>query len=143
MIGTSRMITQAPSMNLNRMKMISTTNERNAPKPLTKIPFAPAGFLVREVVLGHPRLRERERREHADRVERDQALDLRAGRDDEDHRSAGQEEDPVREHQPVPALGQLLGHEVVAGVERREPGKSANDVFAASTRMSIVPACSA
>ena len=41
-------------------------------------PALPVGFLARDVMLGHPGLRQRERREHADRVERDQLVDLGA-----------------------------------------------------------------
>ena len=101
---------------------------------------APALFLVCGVMLGHAGLRQRERREHADRVERDEPVDLGVGRDQHHDAGDGQEDDAVREHEPVAALGELAGHEVVAGVERREAGKSAKLVFAASTRISIVPA---
>ena len=48
---------------------------------------------------------------------------LGAGRDEQDHGGDGQRDDAVGEHQPVPALGELLGHEVVAGVEAGQPGE--------------------
>ena len=60
-------------------------------------------------------------REHADRVERDQPVDLRVGDDEHDDRRDREEDDAVREHEPVPALGELARHEVVLGVEAREP----------------------
>ena len=81
---------------------------------------APALFLVRDVVLRHARLRQREAREHADRVEADEVVDLGVGDDDEHGRRDGEEDDPVREDEPVAALGELARHEVVARVEARE-----------------------
>ena len=53
-------------------------------------------------------------------VERDQAVDLRVGDDHQHERRRGEGDDAVREHEPVAALGQLLRHEVVAGVEAGE-----------------------
>ena len=54
-------------------------SDSTAPMPLTKSPHRQPGSFLREVVLGHAGLGERERREHADRVERDQAVDLGPG----------------------------------------------------------------
>ena len=49
-------------------------------------PHAPARLLVQSVmVLGHAGLGQREAGEHADRVQRDEAVDLGAG-DDDEHR---------------------------------------------------------
>ena len=87
----------------------------------------PARLLVGDVVLGHARLRQRERGEHTDRVERDQVVDLGA-RDDHQHgRGRGQRDDPVGEDEAVAPFGELPGHEVVAGMEAgqaREVGKA-------------------
>jgi hypothetical protein len=82
---------------------------------------APVRLFVRDVMLGHPRLRHRERREHADRVQRDEPVDLGA-RDDHESRSRdGEGDDPVREDEPVASLRELPRHEVVAGVEGGQP----------------------
>ena len=87
----------------------------------------PALLLVGDVVLGHARLRQGERGEHTDRVQRDEVVDLGAGHDHQHRRRRRQRDDPVGEHEPVAALGELPGHEVVAGVEAgqtREVGKA-------------------
>ena len=60
MTGTSTMMTQAPWVNFVIAMMTSTTSDRNAPMPLTNEPVAPARLLVRDVVLGHAGLRQRE-----------------------------------------------------------------------------------
>ena len=86
-------------------------------------PEAPARLLLGDVVLGHAGLGERERREHADGVERDQAIDLGPGEQEQDDRRHGQEDDAVREHEAVSPLRELARHEVVAGVERRQTGE--------------------
>ena len=70
-----------------------------------------------------PGLRQREAGEHADRVERDEPVDLGVGDDQHRDRGDGEEDDAVREDQAVPALGELAGHEVVFGVEAREAGE--------------------
>ena len=80
----------------------------------------PAGLLDADMPSGHPRLRQRERREHADRVERDQLVDVGLEQDDQ-HRGRGREpDDPVREDQSMPTHRELAGHEVVGGMEVRE-----------------------
>ena len=72
------------------------------------------------MALRHPGLRQREGREHAEGVQRDHRGDARAEHDDDDARGGGQRDDAVREHEPVPALGELPGHEGVARVEARQ-----------------------
>jgi hypothetical protein len=91
--------------------------------PVDDEPVLPVWLAMGEVVLGHAGLREREAGEHADRVERDQPVDL--GVRHQEHRDGGngEEDDPVREHESVAALGELARHEVVLGVEAREPRK--------------------
>ena len=81
MIGTSTMTSHAPCVNFVTAMIRSTTSDRNAPMPLIEEPAPPAGLPLAQVVLRHAGLRERERREDADRVERDQPVDLGAGHD--------------------------------------------------------------
>ena len=54
--------------------------------PLMNRPARQPGSLMREVVLGHAGLRQREAGEHADGVERDEAVDLGAGGEQQDDR---------------------------------------------------------
>jgi hypothetical protein len=83
---------------------------------------APARFPDPLVVHGHAEARHREPGEHADRVERDQPVDLGAGSDQEDHRDDREHDDAVGQRQPVAPLGQPAGQERVtrdeAGQER-------------------------
>ena len=67
-----------------------------------------------------PALRQRERREHADRVERDQRVGDAAERDEQRGRRAGQHDDAVREHEPVAAVRELARQVAVLGDDRRE-----------------------
>ncbi len=121
MIGTATTITHAPSPNLVMPKMMATTNETTPPKPLIDQPLLPAALAKAQVTLGHAGLRQRERREHADRVQRDEALDLGAGDDQQHDRGDRQGDDAVAEHEAVAALGQLAGQEAVGRLERRQP----------------------
>ena len=75
------------------------------------------------MALGHARLRQGERGEHADGVERDQLGDVGLEEDDRDGAGDGQGDDAVGEHQAVAALGELLGHERVVGVEAGQAGE--------------------
>ena len=68
-------------------------------------------------------MRQRERREHTDGIEGDEAVDLCSGHHDQQRGREREGDDPVREHEAMPAFGELAGHEVVAGVEAREPGE--------------------
>ena len=61
--------------------------------------------------------------EHADGVERDQPGDGGVGDHHEDGGAAGEGDDPVGEHQPVAALGELAGEEAVAGLEAGQAGE--------------------
>ena len=69
----------------------------------------------------HAGLRERERGEDSERVQRDHARDARTEDDDHDARGGSERDDPVREHEAMTTLRQLARHERVAGVEAREP----------------------
>ena len=123
MSGTRIRIAHAPSMNFVRATITSTMNVATAPGAVDQQPDPPAGLAEPQVPLGHPGLRQRERGEHADRVERDQPGDVRIERDHQGDRRAGQREDPVGEHEPVPARRELPRQEVVARVEVRQPGE--------------------
>ena len=68
----------------------------------------------------HARLAEREREEDAEDVELDQARDLGVERDDQQAGDQGEQDDPVGEHQPVAAVGELVRQVVVAPEQRRE-----------------------
>ena len=87
-------------------------------------PAPPAGPPVLAVILRHAEAGHGERGEHADGVQRDQAVDVRVLDDDQRHGHDGQHDDRVGEHQPVPALEQPPGQERVAGHvagQEREP----------------------
>ena len=90
---------------------------RHRPGAVDQQAHAPALLAQPEVSLGHPGLRQRERREDADRVERDQLGDVGVERDHEGDRRRRQRDDPVGEHQAVPARRELPRQEVVARVE--------------------------
>ena len=62
---------------------------------------APAGFAQAEVALGHAGLRQGERGEHADRVQRDQLVDVGPEHDHERGRGDRETDDAVGEHQPL------------------------------------------
>ena len=66
----------------------------------------------------HARLAQCEREEDAEDVELDQAGDVRVEGDDQKRRDEGEENDAVREHQPVAAVGELV-REVVVATEQR------------------------
>ena len=110
--------------------------------PVDDEPAAPVRLLLAQVVAGHARLGQREPREHADRVERDEPVDLGAGDDEEHDGDARQEDDAVREHQAMAALVNCRGMKLSSAWKLASRGKSAKLVLAASTRISIVPACS-
>ena len=95
----------------------------DAPDHVDDQPSLPVRFPQREVVTAHPELRQREPGEHAHRVQRDEQRDLGPERDDQDGREAGQQQDAVREHEAVAAVGQLTGQVPVAGDDRRQPGE--------------------
>ena len=78
-------------------------------------------LLLLLVMAHHAELRQRERGEHADGVERDQRVGEAAERDDQQRGGAGEHEHAVREHQPVAPVGQLAGQIAVAGDDRRQP----------------------
>src|SRR6202000_1248718 len=78
---------------------------------------APPPLLAAPMVFRHPEPGHREPGEHADGVERHQAVDVGADRDDQRQRYHGQQDDAVGEHQPVPALHQPARQERVLSHE--------------------------
>ena len=117
------MIAHAPWVNFVIAITTVTTPVTTAPVALMARPTRHPVLLEPEVTHRHPRLRQRERREHADRVERDEVGDVGLEQDDETGGRGREQDDAVGEDEPVPALGELLGHEVVVGVEARQAGE--------------------
>ena len=72
---------------------------------------------------GHAGLRQGERQEHADGVERDQGGDAGLEEDDQQAGDQSQRHDAPREDQPAAPVGELPRQETVAGVQRAQPGK--------------------
>ena len=75
----------APSPNFVTAKMIVTIAVATEPDAVDHDAALPVRLAHPQVVLHHARLRQRERGEHADRVERDQRVGL-AAEDDDQHR---------------------------------------------------------
>ena len=89
-IGTITMMTHAPCVNFVTAMITSTTNGQERAEAVDEQSGPPSLLLVPEVVAGHSRLRQREAGEHADRVERDEPVDLAVGREDHDDARARQ-----------------------------------------------------
>ena len=83
--------------------------------------FSPAALSKLAVVDDHAGLGEREAREHADRVQGDQRAGVTAERDDQPGRDQRQDDDAVRVHEAVAAVGQLARQVAVLRDERRHP----------------------
>ena len=118
--GSSTTTTQAPSVNLAAAMMTSTTSDSAAAVPLMTVRASPVGLAVGEVVLHHARPRHGEPGEHADGVERDEAVDVGPGDEQEGDGDHGEDHDPGGEHEAVPPPGELAGQ---VGVLRREAGQ--------------------
>ena len=87
----------------------------------------------------HAGLRQRERGEHADHVQLDQACRRWRRRPRSARPARRPARHPVREHEPVAPVLELAGEEAVPGQDRGQSrGKSWNDVFAARIRMAEV-----
>ena len=114
---------QAPPPNLKVPMTTVTTAVVTAPEAVDEQADLPPLLLVVDVLLGHAGLGEGERGEHADGVERDQLGDVGLEDDHGDGGDDGQGDDAVGEHQPVAALGELLGQEPVVGGEAGQPGE--------------------
>ena len=76
--------------------------------------------LLLQPMTDHPRLRQRERREHAHHVQLDQLVEVGVEHQDQQARERAEHDHAVREHQPVAAVRELPGHEPVARQDRRE-----------------------
>ena len=86
MIGISRRTIHAPSSVFVTATMISTMPVTIAPKPLIAALVFQPGSRSLPPVQHHAGLRQRERDEHADHVERHQRLRVAAEDDDQDRR---------------------------------------------------------
>ncbi len=107
--------------------MTRTRNVAAAPmrvdddRPLPAFRRRLALVLLLQPVADHARLRQRERGEHADHVELDQPVEIGVERQDQQARERAQDDDAVREHEAVAAVGELPRHEPVASQDRGEP----------------------
>ena len=86
MSGISSRTIQAPSSVLVTATMTRTMPVTSAPKPLISALVFQPGALRPPPVDHHAGLRQRERDEHADHVERQQRVRVAAERDDQDRR---------------------------------------------------------
>ena len=107
-------------MNFATAKMSTTVKDRKAENPFTTTLRRQWPCARRQVVLHHARAGHGEAGEHADGVERDQAVDLCLVHEHEGQGHARQHEDPVGEGQTMAAPGQLARQEAVAGHEARQ-----------------------
>ena len=116
-IGKSTRTTQAPSVNLVTAKITTTIAEIAPDVVLITTLDRQCGAAVGAEVLRHAEAGQGEAGEDADRIERDQVVDVTAGRQDQRDRRRGQHHDAVREGQPVAALGQPARQIAVRGNE--------------------------
>ena len=86
-------------------------------------PCASAASRWRQVVGRHAGAGHGEAGEHPDGVHRDERRHLGAGGEQEDDRGAGEEQDPVGEHESVAPDGELAGEEGVLGYEADQEGE--------------------
>jgi len=116
--SANRMTTsQAPSLNFTMVKMMTTMSEVSPAAKRDDLLVPPVRPLVAAEEAGHAEPGQRERREHADGVERHQPVDVGAREGQQRAGQDGQHDDAVGEHQPVPALGEPPGQEGVLGHE--------------------------
>ena len=94
---------QAPSANFATAKMTATMPVATAPKPLMAMLRRQPGSWRSPPVPDHAGLRERDRGEHADRIERDERLDPAAERRQDDDREDRQRHDPGAEREALTA----------------------------------------
>ena len=81
----------------------------------------PPRLLQSQPASDHPQLGQGEGGEDADDVELDQAGEVRVERVDQAARRDRQDDDPVREHEPISAVAELRRHESVSRQDRGEP----------------------
>ena len=106
-IGISRMMIHAPSCAFVTATTTSTMPVTTAPKPLMAALVRQPGVRSFHQCTTMPGLRERERDEHADHVERDQRVRVAAEDDEQQRGAAAEAEDPVREREPVALVHEL------------------------------------
>ena len=121
MHGSRTTTIQAPWVNFVSPMITATTPVASGARPVEQGAERPAGSPVPEPVAHHAGLREREGDEHAQRVERDQRVRVPLEEHQEPDRQERQDDDAVREGEPVPAVRELAGHEPVPREERGEP----------------------
>ena len=85
----------------------STMDDNTAGRAVDGDPPPPMGLAVGEVVLHHARPGHGEPGEHADGVERDEAVDLGPGDKQQGDRHHGEHDDPGGEDEPVAPAGEL------------------------------------
>ena len=88
--------------------MNATTPVVTAPTVLIAMLNFHPGSLSRSQWMHHAALRQREREEHAERVERDERVDAGVEDDEQHDRHHAQHDNPVREREPVAAEEELV-----------------------------------
>ena len=106
-------------------KMRTTISERIAAKPLMTSLCRQPGSRRRRWCLAMPAPAIVKPVKTPTAYTRDEDVQSGLGPDEQQfHRDDGEDDDPVREHEPVPAAGELARQERVLGHEAREVGKS-------------------
>ena len=121
--------------------MTVTIPVATAPKPLIAMLRRQPAPRSRSQWTTIPRLRQGDRGEDADGVQRDERLDPPAERGEHDDREDREGDDPGAEREPLAAEREPAGHEPVAREERRQPREVGEAVLAARIRMPIVASC--
>ncbi len=120
MIGMTTSGTQAPLVNFVVATINSTMSVATDPDRVDHHVALVAALAFLLVVFDHARLRQREREEHADGVQRDERVGLAAEGDDQRAGGGGEHDDAVGEHEPVAPVGELSRQVAVVGDDRRE-----------------------
>jgi hypothetical protein len=90
---------------------------------IDRYPTLPAGAAVPLPVANHAALRKGERDEDTDQVELNQPVEISVERNDQSGSRDRQDENPVREDEPVAELKELARHEAVLRQYRSQTGK--------------------
>ena len=112
------MMSQAPSANFAMAKISVTMPVATAPTPLIAMLRRQPGSRPRHQWRTMPGLRQRDRGEYADRVQRDQCLDPAAERREDDDREHRERHDPCAERQSLAAEREATRHVAVPGQQR-------------------------
>ena len=125
MIGMRTAGIQAPSVNFETTTTSATTPVVKRPTPLMTALTRQFGSFSRKWCTHHAGLAEGEPGEHPERVQRDQGADVALEDDDQDAGHDGEEDDAVREHEPVATVGELPGRKPSRAMIDDRRGKSA------------------